>query len=95
MLVFATVFGLSVEDLSEVGGAFLGVEDLTFRQSVYPGDTLTAASTVLDKRASSSRPDVGVVSWRTEGFNQKGERVIDFVRTNLILKTPSGGPQAL
>ena len=93
MLVFATVFGLSVEDLSEIGGAFLGVEDLTFRRPVYPGDTLTAASFVLDKRLSSSRPDVGIVSWRTEGFNQKGERVIDFVRTNLIARQPSGGPQ--
>ena len=42
MLVFATVFGLSVEDLSESGGAFLGVEDLTFAKPVYPGDTLSA-----------------------------------------------------
>ncbi len=30
MLVFLTVFGLSVEDLSEAGGLFLGVDDLIF-----------------------------------------------------------------
>ena len=29
MFVFATALGLSVEDLSEAGGPFLGVEDLT------------------------------------------------------------------
>jgi acyl dehydratase len=90
MLVFATVFGLSVEDLSETGGAFLGVEDLTFARPVYPGDTLTASSVVLEMRPSSSRPDLGIVSWKTEGFNQKRERVIDFVRTNLIARRPSG-----
>ena len=42
MLVFTTVFGLSVEDLSEGGGPFLGVNELTFHQPVYPGDSLRA-----------------------------------------------------
>jgi len=86
MLVFTTVFGLSVEDLSEGGGAFLGVEELTFGPAVYPGDTLTARSTVLDKRPSSSNAGMGIVTWHTEGTNQKGVRVIDFKRTNLVNK---------
>ena len=42
MLVFLTVFGLSVEDLSEAGGLFLGVDDLKFHRTVYPGETLSA-----------------------------------------------------
>ena len=33
MLVFLTVFGLSVEDLSEAGGLFLGVDDLKFHRT--------------------------------------------------------------
>jgi acyl dehydratase len=86
MLVFLTVFGLSVEDLSEAGGLFLGVDDLTFRATVYPGDTLTARSTVVDKRESSSRPESGIVTWHTHGYNQRGEEVIDFHRTNLVAK---------
>lgn len=86
MLVFLTVFGLSVEDLSEAGGLFLGVDDLTFEKPVYPGDTLFARSKVVDKRESSSRPDSGIVTWHTEGFNHRGERVIDFHRTNLVTK---------
>jgi acyl dehydratase len=85
-LVFLTVFGLSVQDLSEAGGLFLGVEELTFRQSVYPGDTLTARSTVVDMRESESRPNVGIVTWHTEGFNQRDERVIDFRRSNFVSK---------
>jgi itaconyl-CoA hydratase len=86
LLVFLTVFGLSVEDLSEAGGLFLGVEELAYHAPVYPGDTLTARSTVVDRRESASRPESGVVTWHTEGFNQHGERVIDFRRTNFVAK---------
>ena len=86
MLVFLTVFGLSVEDLSEAGGLFLGVDNLTFHQPVYPGSTLTARSMVTDMRESESRPQNGIVTWHTEGFNERGERVIDFARTNLVAK---------
>ncbi|HYM31954.1 MAG TPA: MaoC family dehydratase [Candidatus Cybelea sp.] len=93
MLVFTTVFGLTVEDLSEGGGAFLGVEALTFHKPVYPGDTLTARSKVIDRRESSSNKGMGIVTWHTEGFDQSGMRVIDFKRTNLINKRAlrSGG----
>jgi itaconyl-CoA hydratase len=83
MLVFGVVFGLSVEDLSEAGGPFLGIEELSFHAPVYPGDTLTARSTVVDRRTSTSRPGEGIVTWHTEGFNQSDVRVIDFKRSNL------------
>ena len=83
MLVFCVVFGLSVEDLSEAGGPFLGIDDLTFHVPVYPGDTLTARSTVVDRRESQSRSGQGIVTWHTEGFNQRGELVVDFRRSNL------------
>ena len=85
-LVFLTVFGLSVEDLSEGGGLFLGVDDLTFHKPVYPGQTLSARSTVVDRRESSSRPTSGIVTWHTEGFNDSEELVIDFRRTNFVNK---------
>ena len=85
-LVFLTVFGLSVQDLSEAGGLFLGVEELGFHQPVFPGDTLTARSTVVDMRESESRPNVGIVTWHTEGYNQRDERVIDFRRSNFVSK---------
>ena len=39
MLVLCIVVGLSVEDLSEIGGPFLGINDLTFHRAVHPGDT--------------------------------------------------------
>ena len=86
LLVLCTVVGLSVEDLSEGGGPFLGVDDVEFRLPVYPGDTITARSTVVSKRESESRPNFGIVTWQTEGRNQKGEIVVSYRRSNLVMK---------
>lgn len=90
LLVLCTVVGLSVEDLSEAGGPFLGVDDVRFRRPVHPGDTLTAHSTVVGLRESRKRPDFGIVTWRTEGRNQEGETVISYQRTNLIARRGRG-----
>jgi acyl dehydratase len=89
LLVFGVVFGLSVEDLSEKGGLFLGVEDLIYARDVYPGETLTARSEVLAARPSGSHPDHGIVTWRTEGLDAGGEVVIEFRRSNLVVKRPA------
>ena len=86
LLVLCTVVGLSVEDLSEAGGPFLGVNDVKFHLPVYPGDTLTARSTVLSARESEKRPQFGIVTWETEGQNQSEERVVSYQRTNLVLR---------
>src|SRR5207244_2400924 len=63
-----------------------GVEDVEFLRPVYPGDTVTARSVVVAKRESESRPAFGVVTWETEGRNQRGEVVISYRRTNLVAK---------
>jgi len=86
LLVLCTVVGLSVEDLSEAGGPFLGIDDVQFLEPVYPGDTLTAHSTVANLRESQKRPEFGIVTWRTEGRNQRGESVIRYQRSNLVAK---------
>lgn len=90
LLVFNTVFGLSVEDLSEGGGPFLGVDKCEFSNTVYVGDTLTARSKVISARASKGNANFGIVTWHTEGFNQHQSQVITFERTNLVRrKTPA------
>ena len=86
MLVLCTVVGLSVEDLSEAGGPFLGMEDVVFHRPVYPGDTLTARSEVVSAVESSSRPRDGIVTWRTEARNQHDDIVVSYRRTNLVAK---------
>ncbi|MDV7356668.1 MaoC family dehydratase [Rhodococcus oxybenzonivorans] len=84
MLVLCTAVGLSVEDLSESGGPFLGIDDCVFARPVYPGDTIVADSRVLEMRPSASKAGVGIVTWQTTATNQHGETVVEFVRTNLV-----------
>jgi itaconyl-CoA hydratase len=89
MLVFCTVFGLSVEDLSELGIAFLGVDNLKFHAPVYPGDTLNASSEVINRRQSQKNASQGIVTWSTKGFNQHDQLVVEFERTNLLKMRPT------
>lgn len=87
LLVFNVVFGLSVEDLSEGGGPFLGVDDLQYLQPVYPGETLYSESEVKQARLAEKRPGYGIVQWHTIGRNEAGVPVIEFKRTNLVRTT--------
>ena len=84
LLVFNAAFGLSVEDLSEGGGLFLGVDECEFEEPMHVGDTLNSRSTVMTKRISKSNRSAGIVTWLTEGFNQHGVRVVQFRRTNFV-----------
>jgi itaconyl-CoA hydratase len=86
MLVLCIVVGLSVEDLSESGGPFLGITGCRFHRPVHPGDTLSARSTVTSIRTSESRPGAGIITWRTEAHNQRDELVVSYQRTNLVRK---------
>lgn len=83
-LIFNVVLGLSVEDCSEIGGPFLGVYDLTYDRPLYPGVTIVARSETIEVRTSDSNPANGIVTWRTEGFDEGGARVVGFRRSNLV-----------
>lgn len=52
-----------------------GVDSVRWLQPVRPGDTLAFRRQVLARRASSSRPGVGLVQHRWEAANQHGELV--------------------
>lgn len=92
-LVLCVAIGLSVEDLSERSHALLGLADVAFLAPVYIGDTLIARSTVASVRRSRSNPDHGIVTWRTEASNQRGETVVSFFRSNLF-RVGGGAPGA-
>jgi acyl dehydratase len=86
LLLFNTVFGLTVEDLSEGGGPFLGVDRLTYHRPVLVGETVYAESEVVARRETASRPDYGIVTWHSKGFDAQGGLVIDYQRSNLVRK---------
>jgi acyl dehydratase len=68
-----------------------GFDDLRWLRPVYPGDTITFAGEVIEKRRSQSRPAWGIVTIRTVGVNQAGEDV--FAITGRIF-APADGPAA-
>jgi acyl dehydratase len=86
LLLFNTVFGLSVEDLSEIGGPFLGVDQLEYRRPVVVGETVYADSEVIDRRETESRPGYGIVTWRTQGTTANGDVLLVYRRANLVRK---------
>ena len=53
-----------------------GVDEVRWVKPVRPGDSLHLKSTVLETRASASRPDMGMVRSRSELYNQHGELVM-------------------
>lgn len=81
----ALVTGLSVSDISQ-NGINLGWDEVRLPHPVFDGDTLYAQSTVVEKRESKSRPDMGIVTFKTVGYNQDGEVVIEFKRTILVYR---------
>jgi acyl dehydratase len=85
-LTLAIVTGLSVQDVSMNAVANLGWNDVRLTAPVFAGDTLYAESEVISIRPSQSRPDQGVVTVRTRGFNQDGTTVLTFERTILVPK---------
>jgi len=53
-----------------------GIEELKWLKPVRPGDTLRSRMTVVDSRASKSRPGIGLVQFRFEMLNQADEPVM-------------------
>ena len=88
----ALVTGLSVADVSENAAANLGWGEVKLPKPVFAGDTLWAETEITGKRESRSRPQTGILSFRTRGVNQRREVVIEFTRTVLVYKR--GAPEA-
>src|SRR4029077_11941921 len=80
------VTGQSVADISQNAMANLGWDEVRLPNPVFEGDTIYSQSEVLEKRESKSRPNVGIVRFKTTGFTQDGTVVIEFKRTIMIYR---------
>ncbi|WP_419908234.1 MaoC family dehydratase [Hoeflea sp.] len=85
-LTVAIMVGMSVTDVSQKAIANMGWTNIKMTHPLFAGDTLSAESEVLSKRESKSRPNAGLVSVQTRGFNQEKVMVCEFERTMLIAK---------
>jgi 2-methylfumaryl-CoA hydratase len=91
LLVFHIVFGRTVADISLNAVANLGYADGRFGVPVFPGDTLTATSTVIGLKENSSR-ETGTVYVRSIGTNQRGETVLSYIRWVMVRKHDKSAP---
>ena len=85
LLVFNTVFGKTVPDISLNAIANLGYAECVFSTPVYAGDTLSARSEVIGLKENSNGK-TGTVYVRSTGVNQRGEEVLSFVRWVMVRK---------
>jgi acyl dehydratase len=83
-LVFSIAVGISVADISGRAIANLEYEEIRHTAPVFHGDTIYAETRVLDKVASRSKPDRGIVHVETRVFNQRDETVMTFRRRVLV-----------
>ncbi|PVX75642.1 acyl dehydratase [Paraburkholderia unamae] len=77
--------GISVGDTTlgtTVGN--LGWDEVRFPKPLFEGDTIRVETTVLEKRASKSRPDNGIVVFLHTAINQRGEVVASCKRSALM-----------
>ncbi len=84
VVTLGIVLGATVRTISGLTTASLALDELCLTNPVHVGDTLRAETEILTARLSTSRPDRGVVTCRTTGYNQHDQQVITFTRTFLV-----------
>lgn len=67
-----------------------GVDEVRWVKPVRPGDTLRLKATVLETRASASRPDMGTMRARNEVYNQHGELVMHMSGVGMFRRRTPG-----
>jgi acyl dehydratase len=53
------------------------MEEVKWLRPVYAGETLTGRGTVLSRRVSSKRPEMGILKMKFELFNEQGELKVE------------------
>ncbi|AXV18289.1 dehydratase (plasmid) [Neorhizobium sp. SOG26] len=87
---FALMIGLSVGDTTLCTlVANLGYDKLVMPKPVFIGDTMRAQTEVVETRASSSRPQAGIVTFQHELLNQRDEVVCRCLRSALVQRKPA------
>lgn len=86
----ALVTGQSVSDISQNVFANLGWDEVRMPPPLFKGDTVYSESEVYDVRESKSRPEGGIVTVKTIGYNETGDVVISFERTSLVYRRGQG-----
>ena len=61
-----------------------GLAYVKWTHPVRPGDALSLTATVLETRRSTSKPELAILRWRWQLFNQHQVQVLDLEATSLF-----------
>ena len=67
----------------------MGFDGMLWPIPVYPGDELRIETEVLEMRPSTSRPDRGVMKFRTRTLNQNDEVVQELIANAMVPRRPA------
>ena len=87
----AMIMRLMVDKLSGEGFMALGspgVEGIRWHKPVFPGDTISARSEVIEKVESKSKPFMGIVKTDVTVTNQDGDVVMTSRPTMMVARKP-------
>ena len=83
------IVGISINDISlGTTVANLGLEETTFPNPLFVGDTVHVETEIVAKRQSRSRPANGIVTFEHRGFNQRDVLIASCRRNVLMLRKP-------
>jgi len=85
-LTLALVTGQSVSDISLNSMTNLGWDEVRLPNPLFEGETVYSQSEVLETRESKSRPNVGIVTFKTTGYTEDGKVVIEFKRIVMVYR---------
>ncbi len=98
LIVFHTVFGKTVPDISINAVANLGYAEGKFANTVFAGETISVSSEIIGLKQNSNGK-TGIVYVKTRGKNSTGETILEYKRWVMVRKrffgvkdTPSNLP---
>ena len=89
LIVFHTVFGKTVPDISINAVANLGYAEGKFLSAVYAGETLAVTSEIIGLKQNSNGK-TGIVYVKTKGQNSSGEIILEYKRWVMVRKRTVG-----
>ncbi len=91
LIVFHTVFGKTVPDISLNAVANLGYAEGRFLKPVYEGASLRSTSKVIGLKQNSNGK-TGIVYVQTKGFDEANDEVLSYIRWVMVKKRDFDAP---
>lgn len=66
----------------------LGIEQIRWPHPMRPDDLLSLTATILEIRHSATKPDLNILRWRWQMYNQNADEVLNLVATNFLDRKP-------